>query len=144
MRPRGARSKIALAVAAALAGAIAPRGPALADVAAAGAAEGPGGGLQEVVVTARKVSENLQIVPVSIDVFTQRDLQNLGIATMDDYLQRLPAISYNSTGPGTQVFVCRWVSYVIIPNFANTESSTGFFVVVMSMRFEGAVDDMIL
>jgi iron complex outermembrane receptor protein len=138
--PSGRRTRIGLAVAAALAGAIAPRGPALADAAANEAAAGTGA-LQEVVVTARKVEENLQDVPISIDVFTQRDMQNLGINSMDDYLQKLPAVSYISTGPGTQLFVMRGVSDGSNPNYANT-SSTGFFVDDMSMSYEGAQPDL--
>ena len=76
-------SKIGVAVAAALAGAAAGR--AYAVDAAAAAAETGGGALQEVVVTARKREENLQTVPISIDVFTSKDVQNLGITSFDDY-----------------------------------------------------------
>src|SRR5690349_4765295 len=78
------RSRIAVAVAAALAGVAAPRGPAFADAAAATAAAGAGG-LQEVVVTARKVQENLQDVPISINVLSQQDLHNLGVVRFDDF-----------------------------------------------------------
>src|SRR5215467_13054141 len=77
---RGARSKIGLAVAAALAGVAVPRAPALA---AAAAEATSGGALTEVVVTARKIEENLQDVPISINVLTQRDIQNLGIVGFD-------------------------------------------------------------
>ena len=59
----------------------APRCPARSrarTAAADTAASARGGGLQEVVVTARKREENLQDVPLSIDVFTQKDMQNLG------------------------------------------------------------------
>ena len=114
----GAGSKIGLAVAAALATAAAPRAPAL-DAAAATEPSG-GGALQEVVVTARKVQENLQDVPLSINVFTQKDLSNLAITNMDDYLQKVPSISYISTGPGTQLFVMRGVSDGSNPNYPNT------------------------
>ena len=138
--PRGAPTKIGLAVAAALAGVAVPRAPALA---AAATAPGAGGGLQEVVVTARKVEENLQDVPISINVFTQRDLSNLAITTMDDYLQKVPSISFISTGPGTQLFVMRGVSDGSNPNYANT-SSTGFFVDDMSMSADGAQPDLLL
>jgi iron complex outermembrane recepter protein len=132
-------NRIGLAVAVALAAASTPRTPAFADAAAA--AEPAGGGLQEVVVTARKVEENLQNVPLSIDVFTQRDLQNLAINNMDDYLQKVPSISYISTSPGTQLFVMRGVSDGSNPNYANT-SSTGFFVDDMSMSYYGAQPDL--
>ena len=141
MRPRGGGSKIGLAVAAALAGVAIPRGPALAAAAADAAAAS--GGLQEVVVTARKIQENLQDVPMSISVFTQQDMQNLGIGGMDDYLQKVPSISYISTGPGTQLFVMRGVSDGSNPNYANT-SSTAFLVDDMSMSYNGAQPDLVL
>jgi iron complex outermembrane recepter protein len=139
--PRAGGSKIGFAVAAALAGAALPRAPALADAAAAASSSSSGGGLQEVVVTARKVEENLQNVPISINVFTEKDLSNLGITSMDDYLQKAPSISYISTGPGTQLFVMRGVSDGSNPNYANT-SSTGFFVDDMSMSYGGAQPDL--
>ncbi|MBV8144175.1 MAG: TonB-dependent receptor [Gammaproteobacteria bacterium] len=140
-RPGGSRSKIGLAVAAALAGIAVPRAPALADAADTGPPSGAAGGLHEVVVTARKVEENLQSVPISIDVFTQKDLSNLAVNNMEDYLQRVPSISYISTGPGTQVFVMRGVSDGSNPTLANT-SSTGFFVDDVSMSYEGAQPDL--
>src|SRR5947209_14469494 len=100
-RGGAAASKLSLAIAAALA--VAPsRAPA--------AAPADTGLLQEIVVTARKRAENLQDVPLSIDVLTTRDMQNLGIASLDDYAQKVPSISYISTGPGTQLFVMRGVS----------------------------------
>jgi iron complex outermembrane recepter protein len=135
----GPRSRIGLAVAAALATAVAPRAPAL--DAAAGAEASSSSTLQEVVVTARKREENLQDVPLSIDVFTQRDMKNLAISGFDDYAQKVPSISFISTGPGTQLFVMRGVSDGSNPNYANT-SSTGFFVDDMSMSYEGAQPDL--
>ena len=140
MPPGGTRSKIGVAVAAALAGVAVPRAPALADAAEA-AAGGGGAVLQEVIVSARKVEENLQNVPISINVFTEKDLSNLAITNMDDYLQKVPSISYISTGPGTQLFVMRGVSDGSNPNYANT-SSTGFFVDDISMSNGGAQPDL--
>jgi iron complex outermembrane receptor protein len=139
--PRPGGSAIRLAVAAALAGATLPGAPVWADAAAADTTSSGGGALQEVLVTARKREENLQDVPVSIDVFTKKDLQNLGITSFDDYAQKVPSISFISTGPGTQLFVMRGVSDGSNPNYANT-SSTGFFVDDMSMSYEGAQPDL--
>src|ERR1700694_5797533 len=132
LRGSATASKISLAVAAALAVAP-PRALALepADVSA----------LQEIVVTARKRQENLQDVPLSIDVFTKKDMQNLGITDFDDYAQKVPSISFISVGPGTQLFVMRGVSDGSNPNYANT-SSTGFFVDDMSMSSSGAQPDL--
>jgi iron complex outermembrane receptor protein len=138
--PGGRGSHISVAVAAALAGVAALRAPAL-DAAAAAADASSGGPLQEVVVTARKRAENLQDVPISIDVFTKKDLQNLAISSFDDYAQKVPSISFISSGPGTQLFVMRGVSDGSNPNYANT-SSTGFFVDDMSLSYSGAQPDL--
>lgn len=125
-------SRVAVAVATALALA-APAGAAFADVA--------GAVLEEVVVTARKREENLQVVPLSIEVFTKRDIQNLGISQFDDYAEKVPSISFISTGPGTQLFVMRGVSDGSNPNYANS-SSTGFFVDDMSTSWFGVQPDL--
>ena len=85
--PRRSRSAISLAVAAAIAGVALPPTPSLAADADASTYEG----LQMVVVTARKREENLQEVPLSIDVFTKKDMQNLGISSFDDYAEKVPA-----------------------------------------------------
>ncbi len=129
-------SRLRFAVAAALAGAALPHAlPSFAQVAPGASEPSASGGLAEIVVTARKVAENLQEVPISIDVFTAKDMKNLGIASMDDYLQKTPSISYISTGPGTQLFVMRGVSDGSNPNYPNT-ASTGFFVDDLSMNYE--------
>jgi iron complex outermembrane receptor protein len=137
-RGLGARSRIGLAVAAALATAAAPRAPA-ADMAAA--ADTAGGGLQEVVVTARKFAENLQDVPLSVDVFTTKDMKNLGISSFEDYATKVPSISFISTGPGSQLFVMRGASDGSNPNYPNT-SMTGFFVDDMSLSWGGQQPDL--
>ena len=132
-------SRIRLAVAAALAGAAAGR--AYAVDAAAAAAETGGGALQEVVVTARKREENLQDVPISIDVFTAKDMQNLGITSFDDYASKVPSISFISIGPGTQTFFMRGVSDGSNPNYANS-SATGFFLDDNSLSWYGVQPDL--
>jgi outer membrane receptor protein involved in Fe transport len=132
LRGSATASKISLAVAAALAVAP-PRALALepADASA----------LQEIVVTARKRQENLQDVPLSIDVFTKKDMQNLGITGFDDYAQKVPSISFISEGPGTQFFVMRGVSDGSNPNYSNT-SATGFFIDDMSLSWQGVQPDL--
>ena len=132
-------SKIGVAVATALAGAAAGR--AYAVDAAAAAAETGGGALQEVVVTARKREENLQTVPISIDVFTSKDVQNLGITSFDDYASKVPSISFISIGPGTQTFFMRGVSDGSNPNYANS-SATGFFLDDNSLSWYGVQPDL--
>jgi iron complex outermembrane recepter protein len=126
-------SKISLAVATALA--LAPPGARAADASEAA------GGLQEIVVTARKRTENLQDVPLSVDVFTKKDMQNLAITGLDDYAEKQPSISIISTGPGTQFFIMRGVSDGSNPNYANS-SATGFFLDDMSLSYGGVQPDL--
>jgi iron complex outermembrane receptor protein len=139
--PRTRGSTISLAVAAALAGAAAPAAPVWAEAAADAASNPSGGGLQEVIVTARKREENLQDVPLSVDVFTQKDMQHLGITGFDDFATKEPTISFISTGPGTQVLVIRGASDGSNPTYANT-SSTGFFVDDSSVSWFGVQPDL--
>ena len=55
---------------------------------------GGDGGLQEVVVTAQKTSENLQTVPISVEVLSAEKLQQLDIVDLDDYVKYSPSVSY--------------------------------------------------
>jgi outer membrane receptor protein involved in Fe transport len=134
--PWGPQSKLAVAIAAVLTGAAAVH-PAFgaADTAASDAT------LQEVVVTARKRTENLQDVPMSIDVFTSKDLKNLAISQFEDYATKTPSISFVSAGPGTQTFVMRGVSDGSNPNYANT-ATTAFLIDDMSMNYYGTTPDI--
>jgi outer membrane receptor protein involved in Fe transport len=59
------------------------------------------GALQEVVVTAQKVTENLQNVPISIEVLDNKTLEQLNVASLDDYVKLSPSVSYvRSIGQG--------------------------------------------
>ncbi len=135
-KPSDSHPKLALAVAAALYGGAAVHG------AAARAAASPSDPtLQEIIVTATKRAENLQRVPISMNVFTKKDLQNLAISQFEDYASRTPSISFVSAGPGTQTFVIRVVSDGSNPNYANT-ATTAYLVDDMSMNFDGTTPDL--
>ncbi len=58
------------------------------------------GVLERVVVTATKRSESAQDIPVSISTLQGQDLDQLGIATFQDYLRFLPNVVVMGTGPG--------------------------------------------
>src|SRR5271163_515063 len=129
-------SKLAIAVAAALSGATTFHAlPAHATDASSDTT------LEEVIVTARKRAENLQDVPISIDVYTSKDLQNLAISQFEDYATITPSISFVSAGPGTQTFVMRGVSDGSNSNYSNT-ASTLFMVDDMSMNYYGTTPDL--
>ena len=62
--------------------------------------------LQEVVVTAQRRTENIQDVPISMQALTAQTLQQLNIATFDDYIKFLPNVTSASNGPGqNEVFM---------------------------------------
>ncbi|MGB8694723.1 MAG: TonB-dependent receptor [Steroidobacteraceae bacterium] len=132
-----AGSAIALAVAAAIAGLTVPGAPLLAAEAEASASDG----LEVIIVTARKRSENLQDVPVSIDVLSKKDLSHLAIEGFEDYAEKVPSISFISAGPGTQFLVVRGVADGSNPTYSNS-SATGFFVDDMSTSWAGTQPDL--
>jgi outer membrane receptor protein involved in Fe transport len=50
--------------------------------------------LEEVVVTAQKKTENLQDVPISIEVFDSQRLEQLNVVNLDDYVKYSPSVAY--------------------------------------------------
>ena len=131
--------KIALAVAAALYGAAAFQiGPALA---ADSGGSGPTAVLQEVVVTATKVRENVQDIPEAIQVLTTADLKNLDITHFESFATKMPSVSFVSDGPTQQTFYMRGVSDGSSTNAANT-STTGYFLDDASTSYYGQIPDL--
>jgi iron complex outermembrane receptor protein len=57
-----------------------------------GQAASENGGFEELVVTARKRSEAVQTVPIAITAFTQQDLENKNIATIQDLRYETPSV----------------------------------------------------
>jgi iron complex outermembrane receptor protein len=55
-------------------------------------------GLEEIVVTAQKRSENLKDIPISISAISGYDLQAKQIANYDDIARAVPGVSFNSIG----------------------------------------------
>src|SRR5258708_109771 len=52
------------------------------------------GALEEIVVTAQKKVENLQNVPISIEVLDGEKIEKLHIANLDDYVKFSPSVAY--------------------------------------------------
>ncbi len=52
------------------------------------------GALDEITVTAQKKSENLQDVPISIEVLDNEKLEKLHVVNLDDYVKYSPSIAY--------------------------------------------------
>jgi len=58
------------------------------------------GGLEEIIVTAQKRAEDLQKVPISLQVLGTEKLEQLQVKGFDDYAKFLPSLSFDSLGPG--------------------------------------------
>ena len=143
LRPGGPRHRdrkscaLSLAIASILSGAASAG---MAPARAAGASA-PTDSLSEIVVTARKRTEDLQKVPESIDVFGSKDLQNLGITQFEDFAAKAPTVSFISIGPGYQQFFMRGVSDGSTPNNSNT-STTGYYLDEQSLSYFGGIPDL--
>jgi outer membrane receptor protein involved in Fe transport len=64
----------------------------------------------EIVVTAQKRSENLQDVPISIQAFGGKKLDEHQVTSFDDYAKLLPSVSFQSFGPGQSQIYFRGVT----------------------------------
>ena len=62
--------------------------------------ESSSGGLQEVVVTAQKRTEDLQSVPISVVAINTQAMENLNIQNQDDYIRYLPSVTVQKSGSG--------------------------------------------
>ncbi len=96
------RSKLQCAIAAILSGSSA------AHVMTAAAADANAGfdQIQEITVTATRRSENIQNVPIAIQALTSETLEQLNVATLDEFVRYLPNVTAPSSGPGqSQIFM---------------------------------------
>ena len=63
--------------------------------------------VEEIVVTARKRSESLQDVPLSVSALKEEDLEERGINVFEDYLLQLPGVTAGGSGPGQSTIYIR-------------------------------------
>jgi iron complex outermembrane receptor protein len=95
----------------------------------------PTAGLQEIVVTAQKIQENLQSVPISVEAFDNKKLTQLSIVNIDDYVEFAPTVSYvRSQGeggngqPGESLIYIRGVVSGGDGNHSGSEPSVGVYL----------------
>ena len=86
--------------------AIAMAAPAMAQEARP-AAQQRAGGVDVIIVTAQKRSEDLQDVPVSVSAIGAEALDELNIDTFEDYLEQLPTVTAGGSGPGQSTIYIR-------------------------------------
>ena len=100
-------------------------------------------GLAEVVVTARRRTENLQDVPQNIDVLTAQNIKDLGVVRLEDVIALSPSISFISSGPGGQRLTIRGASDGSSPNYGSSnESTVGFLVDDLALDHYGHNPDL--
>ncbi|MBV7266359.1 TonB-dependent receptor [Erythrobacter ani] len=89
--------------------AIAIASPAVAQDATAGVeqAQEQRGGVQTIVVTAQRRTEDLQDVPVSVTAIGAEQLEELNIDTFEDYLEQIPSVTAGGNGPGQSTIYIR-------------------------------------
>ncbi|MGQ8366097.1 TonB-dependent receptor [Glaciecola sp. 1036] len=56
--------------------------------------------IETIEVTATKVAESIQDVPVTVSALNGKALENLGIDDFGDYVEFLPNVTFQGTGPG--------------------------------------------
>ena len=66
--------------------------------------------LDEVVVTAQKRSEDLQKVPISLQVLNGAQLEQHQVTDFDDFAKLLPSVSFQSFGPGQSQIYFRGIA----------------------------------
>ena len=93
-----------------------------------------GGGLEEIVVTAEKRTENLQDVPISIQTLSSEKLEQLHITDIDDYVKSLSGVTtvkglgQGGTGIGTTHVYMRGVVSGQDGNHSAAQPSVGTYI----------------
>jgi iron complex outermembrane receptor protein len=93
---------------------VASAGSLAAQAQGSGGAEERSGAIEEIIVTSRRVAENLQSVPVSVAVFRAEDLEKLGVANVADTANFTPNFLSNGgpTGQNDGFYFVRGVGQV--------------------------------
>lgn len=86
-------------------------------------------GLAEVVVTAQKRTENIQDVPISIQAFGTEKLEQMNVASFDDYAKMIPALSFQSEGgPSFEHTYMRGIASGGDGNHSGSQPSVGMYM----------------
>ena len=97
--------------------------------------------LGDIVVTARKTSESLQDVPISIQALGNEKLDQLQVKAFDDYVRYLPSVTYQTGGPGTARVYFRGVSSGENANHSTSQPTVGIYLDEQPITtIQGALD----
>jgi outer membrane receptor protein involved in Fe transport len=84
--------------------------------------------LDEVVVTAQKRSEDVQRVPVSLQVLGTQKLEQLHVTGLNDVIQFLPSVAIKTAGPGFTNVYMRGVNSGGDGNHSGSQPSVGIYL----------------
>jgi iron complex outermembrane receptor protein len=98
--------------------------------------------LEEVVVTAQKRTEDLQRVPISIEVLNSETLDQHQVSSFDDYAKMLPSVSFQSFGPGQSQLYFRGIASGEDGLHAGSLPATGVYVDEMPVTTIGNTLDV--
>lgn len=84
--------------------------------------------LGSVTVTAQKRTEDVQKVPISMQVLGSEKIEQLHINSFDDYVKYLPSVSYQSAGPGFSQIYMRGVASGGDGNHSGSRPSVGVYL----------------
>ncbi|MGN3975450.1 TonB-dependent receptor [Tsuneonella sp. SYSU-LHT278] len=112
--------------------------PALAQDAAAPADDG---GIQEIIVTANKVAENVQDVPIAITALTGDRLEQTGTTSLEGLTQLVPSVTFRKgTTSANSAIVMRGVGTITFSIAAEPSVSTVVDGVVLSRSGQAFMD----
>jgi iron complex outermembrane recepter protein len=102
-------------------------------------------GLEEIVVTAQKRSENLQETPIAISAFTAEGIEKKGLADIQQVAQLAPNVTFDFTSPisGASNAASVYIRGIGQSDFAlTTDAGVGTYVdgVYMSRSLGGVLD----
>jgi outer membrane receptor protein involved in Fe transport len=89
----------------------------------------PAAAVDEILVTARRVEENIQDVPLAVSAFTAEQIQQLNLRTIDELARFTPGFSFNSAfgrQPGSDRPTIRGIT--TIQNGIGNASSAAYFI----------------
>src|SRR5437763_6289590 len=82
----------------------------------------------EIIITATKREENLQNVPISVQVLGTRRLDQLNISNFEQYTKQLPSVSYITAQPGFTTVYMRGVATGSDGNHSGVLPSVGTYL----------------
>lgn len=99
------------------------------------------GGIAEIVVTAQKVAENVQDVPIAITAITADRLESSGVVSLEGLTQLVPSVTFRKgTTSANSAIVMRGVGTITFSVAAEPSVSTVVDGVVLSRSGQAFMD----